>query len=326
MPHDTSISLETVRELVGRLVEMTTTAFVLWKVEDVDDPDSYRMIYSNVDEPVPEGPHDVRSATAEAYANTMRDGESRVLPRIVRGDAEFPERVSSLTAHRVAEDVLGVVVEDITEEAARLSYLRRELDASDMERARTARELNDEIGQLLAAGAIQLRQLEAREDLDAGARDQVRSLVSFYEQLDGSIRRLSAGLHPVALEDVGLDVAVSDLCVRLTRNTDVEAHLHLASDAPILPAPIQLALYRIAQEALENVIRRAEARHVWVSTQYEGEQVTMTIEDDGRGLTHAAFARGLIGIRERADMAGGTVEISTRPAGGTAVVVTVPAN
>lgn len=338
MLYDDSVSLDDIRQLVDKLLSQTDAGLVLWRADDPDDVGSFRIIYSSqsamqitnqdissvVGKPLREAfPALMGTPMAQMFVDTLRDRKSRTLPPTLYSDDTFPERVYSLKTHWVDHDVVGVVAEDITFQAKRQGYFRRELQASDTDRARLARELHDEVGQVLAAGVILLRQLEAHEELDHATQQKVGELVEFCENLDESIRRLSAGLHPVALEQVGFNAAVADLCARLSGDYALQVELNLAPDDG-LPAETKLALYRIVQEALSNVVRHADASTSWVHTQREDESFTMTVEDDGCGLLNATFGRGLTGILERAEMVGGSADISSRQGGGTLIVVTVP--
>jgi signal transduction histidine kinase len=203
--------------------------------------------------------------------------------------------------------------------------LRRVVEAQELERRRLARELHDQTGQELTSVLLGLKALEnAREPRDREqALGKVRGQV--LETLH-AVRRLATELRPKALDDYGLVPAVKRLAESFVEQTglvlDVEARL---GDARF-PSDVETALYRMVQEALTNVVKHAQARHVSIVLSADHRAITMLIEDDGRGFDpeHARDGMGLDGMRERLALIDGKLTIESRLGGGTTLVAKVP--
>ncbi|MEJ2215570.1 MAG: ATP-binding protein [Gemmatimonadota bacterium] len=206
----------------------------------------------------------------------------------------------------------------------------RALNAAEDERRRIALELHDETSQILAALLLRLRVLRTvqdehrRELLIEELRDQLAAA------LDGT-RRFARGLRPPALDELGLAAAIESHARAVAEMNGLHVHVE-AKPGPreSLPPEMELALYRIVQEALSNVARHAAAEHVVVTLEWADDSVQATIEDDGRGfdvewvLAVEEGGLGLFGMYERADYIGGRVEIESEPDAGTRVRATIP--
>lgn len=199
--------------------------------------------------------------------------------------------------------------------------------AQEEERARLARELHDDTGQALTLILVRLatiRQLVGNDALRS-EMDGLHELVS--DTLEG-VRRLASDLGPTVLRDLGLAAALELLVARLREETKltIDLTVHLAS-AGLTEAPT-LALYRVAQEALTNVVRHARATSVAIRLDRVGSGVRLVIEDDGVGFVLPAEldsdSVGLYGMRERLGLVGGTLDLSTRPGHGTRISAIVP--
>ena len=200
----------------------------------------------------------------------------------------------------------------------RLEYERREsarraVRAQEAERRRLARELHDELGQSLTGVLLQIDQAirapEAAELEDAreGAR---RSL--------DEVRRIARDLRPNTLVELGLPSALNALATRFTRDTGVAVERRLDPGLPALGDDVEVVLYRVAQEALTNVARHAGAAHVTIELSAADGVVTLTVDDDGRGVPAylGREARGITGMRERALLVHGRLRVGHSPAGG----------
>ena len=210
--------------------------------------------------------------------------------------------------------------------------LQRAMQAAEDERRRWARELHDDTLQDIGALRVLLggaRQIGDAEHLAAAVDEAVERLG---EQAD-VLRALITDLHPVALDKLGIEAAVSALTERVRRTTalDVGVDIDLSFEAGRTPdrlAPdTELAVYRTVQEALTNVVRHADASRADIEIREVGGTVTARVTDDGRGFAPAddATGFGLIGMRERVTLLGGELEIRSRPGTGTTVTVRVPA-
>jgi len=208
----------------------------------------------------------------------------------------------------------------------RLEAERRErsspvLAAQEEERLRIARELHDEVGQTLTAVALRA------EHAAAGAGVAGRELVELAEIVQHSlrdVRRISRELRPEALDDLGLVNALIALCTRVAGQSGIRVDRRLESSLPELAADTELAVYRIAQEALTNAIRHSRATVVTVTLARLNGGLALTVSDDGGGLPRRLVeGAGLTGMRERALLIGAELEIAS--AAGVTVSLRVPA-
>jgi two-component system sensor histidine kinase UhpB len=203
---------------------------------------------------------------------------------------------------------------------------RRALAAQEAERRRIARELHDEIGQLLTGLMLQSETVSRRapEELARdiqGIREGARSAAE-------EVRQIAQRLRPEALDELGLQSALLALCTTLAKRADLtvsrelDGNLHLSDEE-------ELVVYRVAQESLTNVVRHADATHVWLTLRALADGgVSLSVRDDGRGMPADADPRstGLIGMRERALLVGGTLEIRAGDPHGTEVVLELAPN
>jgi len=205
---------------------------------------------------------------------------------------------------------------------------RRALSAQEAERLRIARGLHDEVGQILTGVLLQLSSLA-----DAGAAQRQGELEEAKQatrQALEEVRRIAHELRPAALEHLGLASALTELTTKFAGLTGIVIDRRFDPALPPLSAEIELAIYRIAQESLTNVIRHADASHVEVSLENGLESVVLRVLDDGRGLDTSAPSSdadggGLRGMRERALLIGGALAIKEGPTGGVEVRLEVPA-
>jgi two-component system sensor histidine kinase UhpB len=200
---------------------------------------------------------------------------------------------------------------------------RRELLAQEAERQRIARELHDEVGQVLTGVVLELQQAQRRAAPDdalqiAAAREAVR------RSLD-DVRRIARELRPEVLDDLGLQSALRSLCTSASAHQDlrVERRFEL-DDTPVSPE-VELVVYRVAQESLTNVMRHADASEVLVALRHIDGGLRLVVRDDGRGMpTYADFGAGIAGMQERALHVGGRLTVAPAPAGGTEVRLDIP--
>ena len=206
----------------------------------------------------------------------------------------------------------------------------RALNAEEEERKRIARELHDETAQLLAALLIRVRLARGADDPQARQRlfEEMRDQIT--AALEG-VRRFARGLRPPALDELGLVVALESHARGLHDSVGLDVQVDADPLDGLLSPQAELALYRIVQESLSNVIRHAAATHARVHLTHEGGLVTATVEDDGRGFPVRRVMAGsgnrglgLFGMQERASYVGGHVEIHSREGHGTQVRATIP--
>jgi signal transduction histidine kinase len=216
-------------------------------------------------------------------------------------------------------------------EAARRQLLRRLVAAQEEERARLSRELHDKMGQHLTALALGL---EVHGAGPARASDEgLRRLQELAEGLSQEVRDLAWELRPPELDHLGLKDALACYAEQWSRRSGVAVDFVSAGeDGRRLSSEAETALYRVAQEALTNVLKHAAARDVTLVLEQTPELVLLVVEDDGRGFdaeepADGAAARrrmGLLGMRERVELAGGALSIESAPGAGTTLVARVP--
>ncbi len=244
--------------------------------------------------------------------------------------------VEPLCAH--LPDVEGpplvqVMLRDVTEKRGLQSYAREIIRAQEEERARIARELHD-VG--LQSVILFCRQLDtagevAGPDLPEPVQAALGEARRTAEGIADELRRFSRDLRPVVLEDLGLVPAVRRLVSETSTLASVRGRFVVTGDPRRLPADAELSIFRIVQEALRNVGRHSTASHVTVRLWYQADAVRVIVRDDGQGFkipVYTALASGgklgLLGMRERARLVGGTCDILSSPGKGTRVEVSIP--
>ena len=219
-------------------------------------------------------------------------------------------------------------------------------DDSRSNLGRIARELHDELGQVLTGLKIDLTRLrrefadapEAGPDHPPSARPEsshsaelAAELRAMAGRIDGAIefvRRLARELRPSVLDRLGLAAALEWLAHEFEGATGVTVELHLAEVVVPTDGQLALTLFRIVQEALTNVARHAAASHVWIDLRQVAGQLRLTVRDDGRGLAPAWIAGqgslGMLNMQERARLIGGEWQLTSVPNEGTTITVTLP--
>lgn len=209
-------------------------------------------------------------------------------------------------------------------EAERRRASSAALQAQEEERARVARDLHDEVNQALTG--LLLRLEAAREKAPPGLAAELAEIRTLASRAMQELLTLARQLRPTALDDLGLRAALAGHVRDLARQGVIEATFESEGPLGELPGDVQLVLYRVAQEALSNTVRHAAAEHVAVRLQRDGDQVTLEVSDDGNGFAFDLVGRGLGigGMRERALLVGGELEVESRPQAGTRIRLLVP--
>jgi PAS domain S-box-containing protein len=242
-------------------------------------------------------------------------------------DVDITERRDAEERSRESLAALASSHREIRHLAGRL------IQAQDAERARIARDLHDDVSQQLAGLSIAVSSFKRRMDELDGAdvlQADVHALQQRATTLAQSVRHLSHDLHPTVLRHAGLVAALTAYCAELERTHGTVMTCRADGDFRSVPPEVALCLYRIAQEALRNVVAHAGARGADVRLIRIRDGAELTIEDDGKGFDVAmSFERGtglgLVSITERVRLAGGTVAVVAEPNQGTRVFVRVPA-
>jgi two-component system sensor histidine kinase UhpB len=211
----------------------------------------------------------------------------------------------------------------------RLEFERREsarlaLRVLEDERNRIARELHDEVGQTLTGVMLQVEGLAAK--IPEELREQLDELRETARSGTEDVRRIARQLRPEALEDLGLQSALAALSTAFGEQAGIKVNRRLETSVA-LSEEEELVVYRVAQEALTNVARHAEATQVELRLDHRrDEAVLLTIRDDGRGIHPGALpsSRGIRGMRERAMLIGAELEIDSGPDRGTAINLSIP--
>jgi two-component system sensor histidine kinase UhpB len=256
----------------------------------------------------------------EATAGRVSAGDLDArAPRSALADREL-DRLTSIFNGML--DSLALYRQRLRDTAARA------LRAEEEERLRIARELHDDTAQTLAALLIRLRLMRNVEGEAArAALEELR--VQLGEAIE-RVRRFARGLRPPALDDLGLVPALEAHVRGLVESGGVPIRLEAEPIVSALSPEAELALYRIAQEALSNAVRHAGASEVRLAIRRAGDEVRLTVTDDGAGFDPEALGEarerglGLFGMHERAAYVGGAVEVRARPGAGTTVEARVP--
>jgi signal transduction histidine kinase len=213
------------------------------------------------------------------------------------------------------------------------SYARQVLTAQEAERKRLARELHDDTAQLLVALGRQLDAILAWPDqTPQHTRERCEKLRQLTAEISHDLRRFIQDLRPSTLDDLGLLPTLRGLSARLSEEDGIEARVEVAGDEHRLPAETELVLFRIAQEALNNVRKHSQGTEVVTSVEFGDGIVRIAISDNGQGFKVpgrlgqlvSVGKLGLTGMYERAQLVGGTLTVQSAPGKGTTVVAQIP--
>jgi PAS domain S-box-containing protein len=265
-----------------------------------------------------------------------RRDEFRIEYRLRRHDGEY-RWILDIGVPRFDKDrsfvgYIGIGI-DVTErklaEIALTSMSGKLIEAQERERTRIARELHDDFSQRLAILSMGLTQLwEAFPQSDAKGRAKVQEMLTGTKELSSDLHALAYQLHSSRLDHLGLASAIAGHCKEISEKYKIEVHfiecdLHLA-----IPKDVALCLFRVAQEALGNVVKHSQAKGVHVELRAIASGVSLRISDDGRGfdtdLSSKGAGLGLIGMRERIRLVAGELLVKSGPKRGTEILAEVP--
>jgi len=298
-------------------------------------------------------PEAIRAGKDKLWENVLKGQQVTLQSRHVRKDGtSFPVEITLGSIHLDQGPAIFGVAQDITErlraEEALHALTARLQEVREEEGARIARELHDELGQLLTGLKMDLHWVERDlEDQKPTKRVNVLldKIVGASELVDTAIKtvqRICAELRPALLDKLGLVEALKCEARQFQKRTRIKCKLHMPDTEPVLPPEVATACYRICQEALTNVARHANATTVEIELQVENPKpqrtskqrdhqtprLVLEIRDNGCGIAPAKVAHsqslGLIGMQERARALGGTLTIRPGPKGGTIVTLSVP--
>ena len=207
------------------------------------------------------------------------------------------------------------------------SYLQRLVKAHEEERSRIARDVHDDAVQRLTFIGRELELFQSEgEPLGDGRVRHIGGIQGEVHDLADALRQLAHQLHPAALEHAGLNLALRQLADEITRAHGVKVRLQLPERELPLNPDAQLALFRIAQEAMNNAVRHSDSDEVSVQLRSDGATAELQVEDAGVGFDQRSIRHrgiGLVGIEERARLAGGNAWVASAPGQGTRVTVRV---
>jgi signal transduction histidine kinase len=261
--------------------------------------------------------------TIGGFAKIARDltAQQNAQDALKSAHAALESRVTERTAALAAE----VAVRRQAEERANV-LVRQLVTVQEDERRRIARDLHDQLGQQFTALRMQL-EAHRRRCPDPGS--DLADIAAEAEQIDAAIEFLAWQLRPTVLDDLGLVAALKTFVAEWSKHTGIPASFDVSSLGEArLPPESETHLYRIAQEALHNVAKHSQATSVSVLLGSRADAVFLVVEDDGKGFDPASDAAvaglGLNGMRERARLCGGSVDIKTSRGKGTTVFATMP--
>jgi signal transduction histidine kinase len=233
--------------------------------------------------------------------------------------AAIDSSVMESLVHQLAVAIHGAELwgQTVRQDRERQVLVSRLLNASEEERKRIARELHDEIAQLLTVIQLSLDKVEAQTPAVERAKQHLKDM-------QGEVRRIIRDLRPSAIDDLGLPAVISSHAKSKLVAHGIAVNLEVERDVSASPE-VGIALFRVFQELVTNVLRHAKAENVSVELYRDGSDLVLAVEDDGVGFDASGTTggAGLVGIRERAAIVGGEVLVDSEPGMGTHVVVRI---
>jgi PAS domain S-box-containing protein len=286
------------------------------------------------------GHHAHVHAFAQSGDTARKMGAKLVLKGLRSNGEEFPLDASISRAYSDGKLYMTVILRDLTRQVKaqnELDRARAELrelsiasqTAREEEKSRIARELHDELGQNLTALKMDLSWLQAHISNDPPTHaERIRAMQGVLDTTVVATRRIAADLRPMMLDDLGLKAALEWLTQDFSRRVTVPCALVVDDAVTELETGVQSALYRAVQECLTNISRHAQATRVNIRIHMSNTSVRLQVHDNGIGMNDAARNKrgsfGLIGMRERVYILGGTVTIESLPEQGTHITIDLP--
>ncbi len=324
---DASLKFLAVNDAALRLYGYTREEFLGMSASDLRRPDERRDFLRNE----PGG-----SVYRGVFRHARKNGEPLDIDGVGhlvgwRGRRARLVVINDITERVRTQQALERVNRELEHSHERLRALsRRLLEVQEEERGRLARDLHDDIGQALTALKIQVESLHraAEPALRARIAEGVETVQHTLER----VRQLSLSLRPPQLDDLGLAAALRSHLDRQASVAGLAAHFDAAEAPQDIEPETETACFRVAQEAINNVLRHAHARTVWLRLFMASGRLALSVRDDGRGFDLESVRRrgasgaslGLIGMEERVALAGGSFELRAAPGQGTVLLATFP--
>jgi len=285
---------------------------------------------------IPQRHRDAHGGQVRRFGQTgttsRRMGDGTVLYGLRAGGEEFPLEASISQLDTAQGKLYTVILRDVTERVRAAEELSAFASAAhairESEKTRIARELHDELAQSLTAIKMDATWIREAIPREAGAvRAKLDDMLGLLDTTVAATRRIASDLRPLLLDDLGLVPAIEWLTHNFSQRHGVPCKLSLDEDVE-LGEPYATAVFRIVQESLVNVAKHAGASRVEVRVERTGAAVVLEVADDGAGFAldapRKASSLGLMGLRERARLLQGTVDIDTAPGRGTRIRVLIP--
>lgn len=253
------------------------------------------------------------------YAEVVGRGDHISMPATGIRETDAVARSLHLASERIRQSV-----------QERAMLLDRTVTTQEAERKRIARELHDSLGQYLTALGLGLAAIESVCSSHPEARQRLGELKTLAADIGRELNRIAWELRPMALDDLGLHRAITQYLEEWADRSRLLIDLEINLGDRRLPQSIETALFRVLQEALTNVVKHARASRVGVIVAAANDEVRLIVEDDGRGFDLDSAAGlglhrlGLVGVRERLALVGGTLDLESTAQGGTTVYVRIP--
>jgi signal transduction histidine kinase len=286
-----------------------------------------RISRGDLSHPIPQRGSDEISELSRSF-DTMRIELKKSVEEIQEWNRELEVRVQEKT--RQLEDSFREIER---KEASRGEILRKLLSAQEEERRRIARELHDETSQSLAGVVMRLEAAAAIPTENADRiKDKLIDAKSLASRTIDNVHKIIFDLRPSVLDDLGLVSALRWYAQNRLGSLDIKLRVEVSGEERGVPSQVEIALFRVVQEAITNIVKHAEAQNVVLSLEFKDSAISIEVEDDGKGFDAEAVSLeadkarglGLLGMRERITLLGGKFHIESEPDSGTRLAIEVP--